>query len=139
MFKSDKQENARTGQSMDFRDELAIERTQLALENIHLGWIRILFNIMSAGLALDKGLEALHNSQLLKGKVMLGNGHILGIFLILLGSVLLSIKTFYYVVHARQLAAIKDRGPSLISLNIILSVALILVGFTVSFLLIVYG
>ncbi len=43
--------------------QLAIQRTELALERTQLAWVRTAFAIISAGLAMEKGLQALHDAN----------------------------------------------------------------------------
>jgi putative membrane protein len=44
----------------DPRIDLAVERTLLALERTQLAWVRTVMGMITAGIAIDKGFQALH-------------------------------------------------------------------------------
>ena len=91
----------------DPRVELAIHRTELAIERTQLAWVRTTFSLYTAGIALDKGLEALHQARMLQGSNWVQTGHSAGIFLALLGTVLSALTTYVYYRRIRDLAIVK--------------------------------
>ena len=112
----------------DLRERLAVERTELALERTHLAWVRTLFALIGAGIALDKGLAIMREKRLLEHATLFQNGHIIGIALILLGTLLLISETVQYVKRSQQLARMKNASFSIFSSNFILSIIVILTG-----------
>jgi uncharacterized membrane protein YidH (DUF202 family) len=65
---SEKQKNIEAELKIDIRIDLAVERTELALERTHLAWIRTTFTIMTAGIAIEKGLKLFTSKDYLKTK-----------------------------------------------------------------------
>ena len=86
-----------------FRDYLAAERTDLALETTQLAWIRTTLTMISIGIAISKGAELLYNSKAITEDII-ANADIMGIVLAIAGTVLLTVITFYFLLRRRQLA-----------------------------------
>lgn len=101
-------------QDADPRVDLAVERTELALERTQLAWVRTVFGLYTAGIALDKGLEALHQARILRGNNWVNTGHGGGVTLALLGAVLSTLTTVIFVRRARELSRIKRAHPTFI-------------------------
>ena len=59
----------------DPRVDLAVERTELALERTHLAWIRAMFAIITAGIAIDKGIAFIHEKRVLENAALIKNAH----------------------------------------------------------------
>ncbi|ULQ53188.1 DUF202 domain-containing protein [Flavihumibacter fluvii] len=123
----------------DPRVDLAVERTELALERTHLAWIRTTFSIMTAGVALDKGLAIIHEQRLLKNEALVKNGHFIGLFLTIFGTLLLLIETYTFIRRNRQLAAMKMVKASFFSTGAILSFLVLFLGFVLTSLMIYSG
>lgn len=123
----------------DPRVDLAIQRTEWALERTQLSWVRTAFAVISAGLALDKGTEALHEARLLKGANWVEGGHIGGVILSLAASFLLLSATLLYHQRARQLAAAHGRPFSLLQPCVVISWLVVALGFVVAGLLLTWG
>lgn len=125
--------------SDDPRIDLAIQRTDWALERTQLSWVRTSFAVISAGLALDKGTEALHEARLLKGSNWVAGGHVGGVLLSALAALLLVIATVHYHQRQRQLALACKNPPSPIQPVAIISWLVVLLGTAVSLLLLLWG
>ena len=119
----------------DTRVDLAVERTELALERTHLAWIRTTFAMMTAGIAIDKGLEIIHRQRLLTNKALAENGHIIGIMITSFGVVLLLLETFQFVKRSRQLARLRRITSSFFSTNFILAALPIITGIALIYLM----
>ena len=98
----------------DPRVDLAVQRTELALERTQLAWIRTTFSLYTAGIALDKGLEALHQARMLSGTNWANTGHTSGRLLTLLGTALAIIATVIYFRRSEKLAAIKGSPATIL-------------------------
>jgi putative membrane protein len=123
----------------DARVDLAVERTELAWERTHLAWIRTTFAMMTAGIALDKGLEFIHQQRLLTNKALAENGHIIGIMITSFGVVLLLLETIQFVRRSRQLANLRKATYSFFSTNFILAALVIITGIALIYLMIATG
>ena len=123
----------------DPRVDLAVERTELALERTHLAWIRTMFALITAGLAIDKGFAIIHQKRLESGDAWIKNAHVVGLSLIIFGTVLLLIESFQYIKRGRQLAVLKKAGFAFFSPGIILASLVILLGLVLTFLIIYFG
>ncbi len=121
----------------DPRVDLSIERTELAWERTQLAWIRTTLTFIASGIALDKGMEAIHRDRLESGSALVQNAHAIGITLSIGGTILLLIVTLYYIKRVRRLAIMKGAKPVLIPVGAISSILIILLGVIISFLLLV--
>ena len=119
--------------------ELAVERTELALERTHLAWIRTVFTLLTAGVALDKGLEIIHQARLLKGEAWVQHGHVAGIVLTVAGTILLLLVTVAYVQRSRVLRRLRGGPGAVLIPGLLASGLFLLVGALVSYLLITTG
>ena len=119
----------------DPRVDLAVERTELALERTQLAWIRTTLTFIGSGIALDKGMEAIHRSRLESGNALVQNAHAIGITLSMGGTILLLITTLYYIKRIRQLLKIKGVRPSSFPPGVLASFLIIILGAIVSMLL----
>ncbi len=121
----------------DPRVDLAVERTELALERTQLAWIRTTLTFIGSGIALDKGMEAIHKSRLESGNALVQNAHAIGVSLSTGGTILLLITTLAYIKRSRKLAIMKGTKPVLIPAGAISSILIILLGTIISLLLLV--
>lgn len=126
-------------ESDDPRVDLAFLRTEWALERTQLSWVRTSFAIMTAGLALDKGTEALHEARLLKGMNWVAGGHVGGILLTATAAILLAIATWLYHQRSRHLAIAHGKPVTAFPPAMIMSWVVVLLGLAVSFLLLAWG
>ena len=60
---------------VDPRVDLAVQRTELAFDRTLLAWVRTVIGLIGAGVALDKGLELLHEARLVSGKAWTRSAH----------------------------------------------------------------
>ena len=99
----DQQIRAKAEQDADPRIDLAAERTSYAMERTQLAWVRTVMGFLTAGLAIDKGTEALHEARVVAGVAWSRNGHFAGMLLTITATVLMAIVTVIYVRRMRQL------------------------------------
>src|SRR5687767_1640202 len=95
---------ARYDQQPDPALNLSVERTQLALERTHLAWIRTMFTLMTAGLAIDKGFAFIHQQRVASGTAFITNAHFIGLTLTCVGTILLIFATSQFSRRNTQLA-----------------------------------
>jgi putative membrane protein len=110
----------------DPRVDLAVTRTELAWERTLLAWIRTTLALLGSGIALDKGAQLLHQARVLAGTAMMRNGHIVGLSLTGLSTLLLLIVTVQYLNGKLALARIKGVSPAAFHPAVISSVLVIL-------------
>ena len=122
-------------QDTDPRVDLAVERTELALERTQLAWIRTTLTFLATGIALDKGIEAIHNSRVQSGTSLTDNAHIIGISLSITATALLLLVTLYYIRRSRRLARMKGVKPVMFPPGAAASTLIILLGAVISYLL----
>lgn len=123
----------------DPRVDLAVERTALALERTHLAWIRMMFNMITSGLAIDKGLEIIVDQKLISHKSLIGlanTGHIIGIILTASGTLLLVAETLQFEKRSKQLATIKKEKNSIFTTTLFLSILVMFVGLALIYVMI---
>ena len=131
--------NLETEKEVDPRIDLAVERTQLALERTHLAWIRTTFAIMTAGIAIDKGLAIIHEQRLLRNEALIKNGHAAGLFLTSFGTLLLLVETLEYIKRSKQLAAMKMTRSLFFLTNVVLAFLVFLLGVVLIYLMLLTG
>jgi putative membrane protein len=122
----------------DPRNDLAIERTELALERTHLAWIRTLLTLITAGFAIDKGIEWIHEKRLKTGEAIFKNAHIIGILLTSIGSALILLQTAIFLIRSYQLVKMRKGRYYFLSASVILSLASFLLGCVITYFLLVY-
>lgn len=119
-----------------FRDYLAAERTDLAIETTQLAWIRTTLTMMGIGIAISKGSEALYNAKIITEDII-AHTDIMGIVMTIVGTVLLTVITFYFLIRRRQLAKTREAYSYGIIPILMISVFTILAGVGLSYLLII--
>ena len=119
----------------DPRVDLAVERTELALERTQLAWIRTTLTFLGGGIALDKGIEAMHEARVESGNALVQNAHFVGLTLSMAGTVLMILTTWNFIRRSRSLAKMKGGKPLLIPHGAFASFLIILLGAAISFLL----
>lgn len=108
--------------------DLAVERTELALERTHLAWIRTTFSIMTAGVAIDKGMAYIHEQRVTQDIALVKNAHFIGLFLTSFGTILLFVETYQFIRRNKQLAALKLTKAPVFTASVILSVLVLVLG-----------
>ena len=121
----------------DPRVDLAVERTELALERTQLAWIRTVLGFLGSGIALDKGVEAMHKARMQTGDALFQSAHVIGISLSITGTLLMLITTIFYIRRSHSLARMKGTKPARIPHGVLASFLIILLGTGISFLLLV--
>lgn len=119
----------------DPRVDLAVERTELALDRTQLAWIRTVLGFLGSGIALDKGIDAIHKSRVESGDALIQNAHFIGLSLSVSGTVMMIITTWYFIYRSNQLAKMKGGKPYKLHPGAFASCLIILLGLTISFLL----
>ena len=115
-------------QAADPRVDLAVQRTELALDRTQLAWVRTAFTFITAGLALDKGAEALHQARILAGTNWVSSSHFLGITLSASATFFLLIASVTYFQQARNLARLKGCAPPYFPPVFLISLVVVLLG-----------
>jgi uncharacterized membrane protein YidH (DUF202 family) len=126
-------------QTSDPRVDLALKRTEWALERTQLAWVRTAFVMMTAGVTLDKGIDALFEARLLVGRQWVVGGQVGGVLLVVAAAALLAMATAGYVRRARELHRSCDQRSERIPAALLLSVLVVLLGVTVAVLLVLWG
>jgi putative membrane protein len=115
----------------DPRIDLAVERTMLALERTQLAWVRTIIGLIAAGIAIDRGFEALHAARLVTGNAWAKNGHLAGLVMAVSGTLLILISSVYYIRRMNELGRMLGRQRKLLDPGMILSLFITGVGFLV--------
>jgi len=118
----------RQEQDSDPRIDLAIERTELALERTQLAWVRTLLSMIGGGFVIDRAMEALHKARLESGQAWVNHGHLAGMVITGLGTLLMILVTVSYSFRARSLAQMKGARKSFLAPGFLISVLTILIG-----------
>lgn len=124
-------------QEIDPRLDLAVISTQLALDRTQLSWVRTVFAFMSAGLALDKGAEAMHRASVLAGTNWVRTSHAIAVVLTSASTLSLLLATYTYYQEARRLGQLKNTTVWLPPV-LFLSLLVIALGGTLSTLLLIW-
>lgn len=123
----------------DINTVLAVERTELALERTHLGWIRTMLTIMTAGIAIDKGIEFIYDQRLIANNTIVENGHVLGITITSIGVICLFLETIQFVKRSKKLAALKNKTTLIFSTNLLLAILVSIIGIILIYLMLATG
>ena len=126
-------------QTVDPRVDLAVQRTELALDRTQLAWVRTAFTLITAGMAIDKGGEALHEARVLAGKNWVSTSHFAGISLAAVATLFLLIASVAYFQQSRTLARLKGAEPSLFPPALLVSLLVVVLGSALSILLLVWN
>jgi len=129
---------ALTEEAVDPRVDLAVQRTELALERTQLAWVRTAFTFITAGLALDKGTEALHEARMLAGKNWVQSGHIAGLVLTFATTLFLILASISYVRQARALERLRTIKTGWVPGSLPLSLLVIVLGIVLFVLLLLW-
>lgn len=119
----------------DPRVDLAVERTEFALERTQLAWIRTSLALLGSGVALDKGIEAVHQARVESGDALVRNAHMIGIYLSVAGTLLMLLNTWRFIRRLRSLALMKSAKPMWIPPGALASLVIIFLGVVISLLL----
>jgi len=112
----------------DPRTDLNVERTALATERTQLAWVRTVTGLITAGLAIDKGAEALHKARLVSGAAWSQNGHFAGMLLTITATAMMITATVIYVLRMKQLNIMRGIKQKLPALATILSIIICFLG-----------
>src|SRR5580658_9352374 len=107
---------------------LAAVRTQLAWDRTLLAWIRTTLTLMGAGAVLDKGVQLLHQARVLAGVEVVRNGHLLGLTLTGVSTILFVIVCWQYVQNMRTLARISHGKTPGLRPALLVSILVIFLG-----------
>jgi uncharacterized membrane protein YidH (DUF202 family) len=112
----------------DPRVDLAVERTIYAIERTQLSWVRTVLGFITGGIALDKGMSALHQARVVSGVAWEKNGHFGGLLLTSGGTLLMVISTIFYIIRIWQLTTTLGRKNKLLSPGTLVSAFMVIVG-----------
>ena len=118
----------RAEQDVDPRVDLAVERTLLALERTQLAWIRTALGLLAAAVAMDKGLELLHQARMAAGTALVQHAHVAGLTVIAVTLTLFSGATISYRHHGKRLAELSRTSTHEIGWILWQSIFLIVLG-----------
>ena len=114
---------------------LAIERTVYALERTQLAWIRTTLAFLGGGIALDKGMQLIHEQRLQLGNALFESSHVIGVILSMGGSVAMLLTT-WQAYKRFQILAINGNGPMRFPVVLFSSLLIALLGIVISVLMI---
>lgn len=116
------------GLEVDLRVDLAVERTMLANERTQLAWVRTVLGFITGGIAIDKGVSALHQARLLSGEAWEKNGHFAGLLMTSVGTALMVLVTVLFIKRLWELSTMMGRRNKLFHPGTLISVFMIIVG-----------
>ena len=125
---------AEAAQEPDPRIDLAAQRTQLAWDRTLLAWIRTALSLMASGVALDKGIQFLHERRLAAGTAWVNQAawvhgaHIVGISLTAISTLLLAIVAWNHLSGIRELAGTRHRNPPRVTTASVAAVIVVIFG-----------
>ncbi|MFM7151392.1 MAG: DUF202 domain-containing protein [Gemmataceae bacterium] len=118
-------------ENADPRVDLALRRTEWALERTQLAWVRTAFVMMTAGLGFAKTAFALSEAKLLKEPRWVEYANQGGIGLSALSAVLLALATWAYVHRTNELN--RMASPPNRSLPTVLPLSLLVIAMGATF------
>lgn len=119
------------------KNQSALEATVYALERTLLAWIRTTLALLGSGIALDKGMEYIHQTRVLSGTALFENAHVIGIVLSCFSTLLLFLSTLFSYQRLARLADQLGTGRKVIFPVIATAGLVIILGAAVSVLLLV--
>jgi putative membrane protein len=126
------QANRSNAPTVNLQVDLAVQRTELALDRTQLAWVRTAFTFITAGLAIDKGTQALHEARLLAHTNWVAGSHAVCVALASASTLFLLISSVLYFQQARALARLKGAEQPRILLTLLISCLVVLLGVTLS-------
>ena len=119
------------------KNQSALEATLYAIERTLLAWIRTTLAVLGSGIALDKGMEYIHQTRVISGTALFENAHVIGIVLSCFSTLLLFLSTLFSYQRLARLADQLGNGRKTIFPVIATASLVILLGATISILLLV--
>ena len=119
----------------EVKNQTALEATLYALERTLLAWVRTSLALLGSGIAIDKGMEYIHQTRVLSGTALFENAHMIGIVLSCFSTLLLLLSTLF---SYQRLASLADQlriGRKAIIPVLAPSILVIILGATISLLL----
>jgi hypothetical protein len=95
--------------------------------------------LITAGLALDKGAEAMHEARVLAGTNWVSGGHLVGTTLTATATLFLLLTSIAYSRESRALSRLKGSPPPLLPPALLVSLLVVLLGSTLTILLLSWG
>lgn len=118
--------------------QLAMLRTEWALDRTQLAWIKAAFTFITASLAIDQGTAALREARVLAGAHWVTGSHVVGITLSIASTIFLTIATIAYIRQSRKLARVLRTEGYWLPPALLISVLVILFGCTLSTLMLIW-
>lgn len=122
-------------QEQDTKTLLALERTLYAVERTQLAWVRTTLAMLGSGIALDKGMEYIHQTRVLAGTALFESAHIIGVVLSVFSTILLLFSTVFGYRRMSILTAQMNMHRYHKLPTFFLSLLVVLLGATISILL----
>lgn len=137
MSADEREVRRRAENDVDPRVDLAIERTVLALERTQLAWIRTALGLLAAAIAMDKGLEAFHQSRVTAGTALVRHAHLAGLSVIAVTLVLFAGATVGFRRRGMRLVKMSGTYQKEIDWILLQSIFLIILGVIIFTLLLI--
>ena len=118
-------------QSADPRVDLAVLRSELAWDRTLLAWVRTVIGLIGAGVGFDKLAQYLHQARLEAGTAIVRNGHLVGLSLTGISTVLLMMACLQYWQSRRGLAQIKGSRQARMPAAMLAAIVVIVLGCSV--------
>lgn len=122
-------------QAQDTKTLLAVERTLYAVERTQLAWVRTTLAMLGSGIALDKGMEYIHQTRVIAGTALFESAHIIGVVLSLFSTILLLLSTVFCYRRVSMLTIQMKMNMRTVLPTLFLSLLVVVLGATISFLL----
>ncbi len=119
----------------DLRLQLSVESTRLAMERTQLAWVRTVLTFITAGLAIDRGTALLHEARMEAGLAWSKTGHLAGLLLTGMATILMIWVAISYIRRIGQLNRRWGNKNSWISPGSLLSIFLCVIGVLVVYFL----
>ena len=122
-------------QAQDIKTLLAVERTLYAVERTQLAWVRTTLAMLGSGIALDKGMEYIHQTRVIAGTALFESAHIIGVVLSLFSTILLLLSTIFCYRRLSILTTQMKMNMRTGLPTLCLSLLVVTLGATISYLL----
>lgn len=122
-------------QAQDIKTLLAVERTLYAVERTQLAWVRTTLAMLGSGIALDKGMEYIHQTRVIAGTALFESAHIIGVVLSLFSTILLLLSTIFCYRRFSILTTQMKMNMRTVLPTLCLSLLVVTLGATISYLL----
>lgn len=128
---------AATQSAPEIKNQTALEANLYGVERTLLAWVRTSLALLGSGIAIDKGMEYIHQTRIVSGTALFANAHVIGIVLSLFSTLFLFLSTLFSYQRLARLADQSGVGRKVILPVIATSCLVIMLGATISVLLLI--